>query len=60
MPSAGGVCPPVIIPLRENYDGKSCNNISSHTYVELETGKFNVLNGIYYNYSNLNILEKLT
>ncbi|XP_064594867.1 annexin A6-like [Liolophura sinensis] len=35
MPSAGAICPPQIIPLREPYPGLASNRVDSSTFLEL-------------------------
>ena len=39
MPSAGAVCPPVILPIRKQVYGQSTSKIDTSTLIEIICGK---------------------
>jgi len=47
MPSAGAVIPPTITAARQPISGKPLNYIDTATYIELDTGKKNLLWNLY-------------
>lgn len=40
MPSAGAVCPPVILPIRKQIYGQSTSRIDTSTLLEIICGEF--------------------
>lgn len=40
MPSAGAVCPPLIVPIRKHLQGLSTQKIDTSTLIEVSTGKY--------------------
>lgn len=38
MPSAGAVCPPLIVPVRRHVTGLATNKIDTTTLIEITTG----------------------
>ena len=39
MPSAGAVCPPLIVPIRKYIYGQSTTHIDTSTLIEITCGK---------------------